>query len=94
MLHLIANKTENKDKIIYVGHSLGTALGLIYASEFPDEAKSLVKLFVLLSPSYKLGNMKSPYKHFRTMFPTFRVTNQHLIFHFHICTLLGDVKKI
>lgn len=74
MLQLVARESGNKSNIIYIGHSLGTALGLIYASEFPDEAESLVKLFILLSPSYKLGNMKSPYRHFRTMFPTVRVS--------------------
>lgn len=73
MLRFVSHETGNKGNIIYIGHSLGTALGLIYASEFPEESKSLLSLLVLLSPSYKLGNMKSPYRHFRTMFPSVRV---------------------
>lgn len=73
MLNDIVHETGNRGDIIYIGHSLGTALGLMYGSEFPDEAKSAVKLFILLSPSYKLGNMKSPYRHMRTVFPTIRV---------------------
>lgn len=96
MLHLIADETGNRGNIIYIGHSLGTALGLIYGAEFPDEAKSLVRLFILLSPSYKLGNMKSPYRHFRTMFPTIRVRSilGCAFLKIMFCLITGDVEEI
>lgn len=95
MLNLIAQETGNKGNIIYIGHSLGTALGLMYGAEFPDEAKSLVRLFILLSPSYKLGNMKSPYRHFRTMFPTVRVNKLlKAVIKWLSQFFLGNVEKI
>lgn len=65
MLKAVSQHSGNKGNIIYIGHSLGTTLGLMYASEFPKEAKNTVKLFIHLSPSYKLANMKSPVKFLR-----------------------------
>lgn len=49
-------------KIIFVGHSLGTTLALMYAAEYPEEAQKSMKLFVMLSPAYTLKNMRSPFK--------------------------------
>lgn len=63
MLSLIKYHTRRKD-IIYIGHSLGTTAALIYASEYPEQAKNTIKLFVFLSPAYKLTHISSPYRNF------------------------------
>lgn len=36
--------------IVYVGHSRGTSLIFMYASEFPEEAAQLLHGFVALAP--------------------------------------------
>lgn len=74
MLQLVASKTGNHGNIIYIGHSLATTLALMYGSENAQEAKAMVKLFILLSPSYKLTNMKSPYRYIRSMLMQMRVS--------------------
>lgn len=62
MLSVIQQETRQKGNIIYIGHSLGTTMGMIYASERPEEAKNAVKLFIWISPSHKLTNMISPFR--------------------------------
>ncbi|XP_015834987.2 uncharacterized protein LOC100141961 [Tribolium castaneum] len=58
---ILAN-TDPDGKIIYIGHSLGTTLSLMYAAEFPEVAKETLRMMVLISPAYTLANMKSPYR--------------------------------
>lgn len=60
MLEVVQAETGSKGDIIYIGHSLGTTIGLVYASSFPEEFKRIVKLFVLISPAAPLTNMISP----------------------------------
>lgn len=62
MLNVIQQETRQIGNIIYIGHSLGTTMGMIYGSEYPEEAKRTVKLFIWISPSHKLTNMLSPYR--------------------------------
>lgn len=62
MLQLVNYYAGHRGKIIYVGHSLGTTASLMYASEFPETAKKTLALIVMMSPAYKLTNMRSPYK--------------------------------
>lgn len=62
MLSVIQQETQQRGNIIYIGHSLGTTMGMIYAAEHPEEAKNTIKLFIWISPSYKLTNMLSPYR--------------------------------
>lgn len=57
-----ANDGKN-NQIIYIGHSLGTTLALMYGAEFPNQAKNIIKTFVLLAPGYTLKNIISPYKY-------------------------------
>ncbi|KAH1022243.1 hypothetical protein HUJ04_011667 [Dendroctonus ponderosae] len=64
IFHTILAHSKPDSKIIYIGHSLGTTFALMYASEFPNEAKSIIKMFVLLCPAYTLKNMISPYEVF------------------------------
>ncbi|KAH1028818.1 hypothetical protein HUJ05_002147 [Dendroctonus ponderosae] len=64
IFHTILAHSKPDSKIIYIGHSLGTTFALMYASELPDEAKTIIKMFVLLCPAYTLKNMISPYKVF------------------------------
>ncbi|KAJ8948297.1 hypothetical protein NQ318_020784 [Aromia moschata] len=76
MLQLVAFHSEDRGKIIYLGHSLGTSMALMYASEYPDVAAKTVGLFVLLTPAYKLTHMRSPYRvFFPFLYPTLEVTN-------------------
>lgn len=62
MLQMVAYHSGHKGKIIYIGHSLGTATALMYSSTYPDHARNNVQLFIMLSPTYKLNNMISPYR--------------------------------
>lgn len=64
IFHAILSHTSMDNQIIYIGHSLGTTFALMYGSEFPEEAKSMIKMFVLICPAYTLSNMISPYKWF------------------------------
>ncbi|XP_030745627.1 lipase member K-like [Sitophilus oryzae] len=64
IFHTILSHSEEGSQIIYVGHSLGTTFALMYGSEFPEEARNVIKMFVLLCPAYTLTNMISPYKIF------------------------------
>lgn len=61
-LNFVAKRTGKAGNIIYVGHSLGCTIGLMYGSHFPEEAHRLLKMFVLLAPAHILSNMRSPYK--------------------------------
>lgn len=62
ILETVATHTGQKGNIVFIGHSLGTTLALMYAAEYPIEAKETVKLFVFMSPAYTLSNMISPMK--------------------------------
>ncbi|XP_018561395.1 lipase 3-like [Anoplophora glabripennis] len=76
MLQLVRYHTLDKGKIIYIGHSLGTTAALMYASEYPDAAANNVGLFILLTPAYKLSNMRSPYRFlFPLLYPVLDITN-------------------
>ncbi|XP_022901511.1 lysosomal acid lipase/cholesteryl ester hydrolase-like isoform X2 [Onthophagus taurus] len=57
--------------LFYIGHSLGTTIGMMYASEFPEEAARNIKLFVFMAPAYTLTNMISPYKQVAYTLPFF-----------------------
>lgn len=62
MLNLVRYHTWPKGKIVYIGHSLGTSAAMMYACEYQEHAKETVKLFIFMSPAYKLTNMRSPYR--------------------------------
>ncbi|KAF5294554.1 hypothetical protein FQR65_LT10746 [Abscondita terminalis] len=58
-LNYIAQINSENGKIIYIGHSMGGTTALMYASTFPEEAKHLVKLFILLAPNGGAINTRS-----------------------------------
>lgn len=58
----ILSNIGQDSKIIFIGHSLGTSIGLMYGAEFPEEAKNIIHMFVFMSPAYTLRNMISPYR--------------------------------
>lgn len=62
MFSTILANTDPNGRIIYIGHSLGTTLGLMYSAEFPETARNTLRMLVLISPAYTLSNMKSPYR--------------------------------
>lgn len=64
MFHTILQYTAEGSKVIYIGHSLGTATALMYGSDYPEESKRIVKMFVMLCPAYTLSQMISPYRLF------------------------------
>jgi lysosomal acid lipase/cholesteryl ester hydrolase len=49
-LQLVANETGKAGEIIYIGHSMGTTLIFMYASEYPEETRELIQGFVTLAP--------------------------------------------
>lgn len=54
-LELVANVTGQGGKIIYLGHSMGTTVGFMYASE---SNKNLVEKFIMMAPvAYMHGLM-------------------------------------
>ncbi|KAF5291034.1 hypothetical protein FQA39_LY14467 [Lamprigera yunnana] len=59
ILNYITIRNSQNGKIIYIGHSLGGSVALCYASSFPQKAKELVKLFILMAPAAGLENTKS-----------------------------------
>jgi pimeloyl-ACP methyl ester carboxylesterase len=66
VLKYIANETGMGGSIIYVGHSKGTTLIFMYASEYPEEAQSLVKGIIALCPIAYL----EPQLHLESYFST------------------------
>ncbi|CAG9762365.1 unnamed protein product [Ceutorhynchus assimilis] len=68
MLQLVQYHSGSRGKTIYVGHSLASAAAMMFASDRPEFAKSLVSLFIFLGPAYKMTHMRSPY---RLFFPLF-----------------------
>ncbi|KAG5862144.1 hypothetical protein JTB14_019092 [Gonioctena quinquepunctata] len=64
MLQLVTYYAGHRGKLIYIGHSLGTTTGIMYAAEYGESAANTLGLLVLLTPAYKLPNMRSPYRFF------------------------------
>ncbi|XP_045479565.1 lipase member K-like [Harmonia axyridis] len=58
----ILAETPSGGQIIYIGHSLGTSLALMYNAKYHKEAKHIFKLVILLCPAYTISNMRSPYR--------------------------------
>ncbi|XP_063924460.1 lipase 3-like [Zophobas morio] len=54
ILKTIASETNKSGSIIYIGHSRGTVLGFMYASEYPDEAQKYLRGVVALAPAVYL----------------------------------------
>ncbi|XP_050516831.1 uncharacterized protein LOC114341129 [Diabrotica virgifera virgifera] len=50
MTEYIAEKTDKKKKIIYVGHSMGTSISFVYAIERKEHAEKYLRGIVSLSP--------------------------------------------
>lgn len=59
-LEYIYGRTKQNGQIIYISYSLGTTVGLMYSVTFPERARTILKLIVMLGPSGKLTNTKSP----------------------------------
>ncbi|XP_068898904.1 lipase 1-like [Tenebrio molitor] len=49
-LQLVANQTGNAGDIIYIGHSMGTTLGFMHASENPGKEQGLIKGLIAFAP--------------------------------------------
>lgn len=79
---ILSNSPPNS-QIIYIGHSLGTSLALMYGAAFPAEAHRIMKIFVFMSPAYTLSNMISPYKMGAPMGDRLVVSNCFLIGKIH-----------
>lgn len=62
ILETVAVHTGQKGNIIFIGHSLGSTIALMYAAEYPEQSKEYIRLFLFMSPAYTLNNMISPMK--------------------------------
>lgn len=60
LFDFILKETGQQGNIIFIGHSLGPTLGMIYASAFPEKAQKTIKMFIYMAPAYTLSNMISP----------------------------------
>jgi hypothetical protein len=49
-LQLVADQTGRAGEIIYIGHSMGTTLGFMHASENPGKKQGLIKGLIALAP--------------------------------------------
>jgi lysosomal acid lipase/cholesteryl ester hydrolase len=56
-LKLVANETGKAGEIIYIGHSMGTTLIFMYASEYPEETRELIQGLVALAPVVYLNGV-------------------------------------
>lgn len=56
-LNFIKNNTEPENKIIYVGHSMGTTVAFMYAIDRKEEAEKNLLTIIALSPSAYLQDM-------------------------------------
>ncbi|CAG9840550.1 unnamed protein product [Diabrotica balteata] len=56
MLEYISEKTDNKKKIIYIGHSMGTSISYVYAIEKKEHAEKYLRGLVSLSPVATLNH--------------------------------------
>lgn len=54
-LDLVKNVTGTKN-ITYIGHSMGSTAGFVYASLKPDHAKDSTILFILMAPTALFAN--------------------------------------
>lgn len=62
IIETIEKTTGRKGEILFIGHSLGSTIALMYASEYPEAAKEHIRFFLFMSPAYTLTNMISPMK--------------------------------
>ena len=58
ILEFILTKT-GRDKLIYIGHSMGCSMFFVAMSTFP-QLGSKIELMVALAPAVSLGGMASP----------------------------------
>lgn len=61
-LDLVYNET--KQKIIYIGFSMGSTAGYVFGATFPQRANRMIKAFVSLSPAVIFGRWKSATRYF------------------------------
>lgn len=62
VVKFIVNETEKPGEIIYIGHSMGTTMFFVFASEFPSVAKN-IKAMVALAPVTYMTHLKSPIRY-------------------------------
>ncbi|CAG9860945.1 unnamed protein product, partial [Phyllotreta striolata] len=63
VLYHISNTTDRYGDIIYIGHSMGTTMFFIFASEDPQAAKN-VKVMSALAPTAYMTHMHAPVRYF------------------------------
>lgn len=62
MFRRILSYSPVNSKIIFIGHSLGSTVSLMYTAEYPEHSKNVLKMQIFLCPAYTLTNMVSPFK--------------------------------
>ncbi|KAJ8967155.1 hypothetical protein NQ317_000961 [Molorchus minor] len=76
LVEFIANTTGQKGNIIYIGHSMGTTMSYVYASEKKDHASAHLKALISLAP---VAYMEYVSPLLKTSFLPFLVLERHLI---------------
>lgn len=71
----IERHTGRRGNIIFIGHSLGPTLSMMYASAFPEDAHKTIKMFIYMAPAYTLSHMLSPFKTIAYMLPMLTVSS-------------------
>lgn len=58
-LSVIAEHSNSKKKVVYIGYSLGSTVSYVYASQNPSEAKESLAGIVSLAPVAYLSDSKA-----------------------------------
>jgi alpha-beta hydrolase superfamily lysophospholipase len=77
-IKLIREKTNGR-KVIFFGHSLGSAIGLVYSSLKVKEAKNYLKSMILLAPPCYFEHVTSVIILFKHFVPVLEVDNYVVI---------------
>lgn len=72
---VIQRETGQYGNLIFIGHSLGPTISMMYAAAFPEISKKIIKMFIYMAPAYTLSNMISPYRSIALSLPMLTVRN-------------------
>lgn len=75
-VHAFVNhiKTETKQKVIYIGHSLGTTASFVYQAVRTKEANENLKVAILMAPVMYIRNTRMVYRYLFRFWPIYAVS--------------------
>lgn len=56
ILNYIGSVTHNNNGLIFIGHSLGCTLPLLFASQYPKETNKMLKSMILMAPALSISH--------------------------------------